>query len=486
MATSRKLCRSKLILRNLLNLGPLIRSILSIMETLQFDLYENMSDPERLRQGEVKSYAAKPDGSMIYESRKSDHSVTVERLLWIDGWEQSIENEEGLTPKQEMTLVVLKIVVTSHDPETRFGHVKATIMFEDPSPHGSENEPKVEAWAPFHDEERWNFTTADIKKTTRTEGSANLGYNSSQISGGRVKEGEVTWVQQDFDAGRSNPEPSSRTGHRNGVSWAVEQNATQSRGVTQQIWTAVLLSRRTRSPYLVKFQIDVRAGTVKEFVNKTRRIFGMPPGTTKPFLVTPWESDICNYEGHDIIKSVDRNNLGKLRHLVDTANLNVRWGPKYETKTQPASPDAERDARSLPAAQASELRVDHGLKLEDLPGGNTGREDIAPMPTHPSVSTTAAAAPTAVHSSSQPHTTTLSPVAGSHVPAPAGASGCPGMFIGWHHVPHPSLPPNLDSGRLAALESRVAQTEARLASQEATIMQLREVLFAKTSHSAGP
>lgn len=436
---------------------------------MRFDLHENLSDDAVLRQGELKSYAKKKDGSMVYESRRSGHSVTVEHLLWLDGWEKTTGDGEAVFHEQEMTLVVLKLVITSEDPDTRFGFMKVTIVFEDPSDDGAENEPHVEAWAPFHSEERKNLTTADIRKTSKTEGNLNIGYNGSQISAGHSREQEISWVQQDYEAARSSVQGSPRTGKRNGVTWTVEQNPRQAKGVTQEIWTAVLISRRTTSAYRVRFQIDVRAGSVQEFVDKTRRVFGMHPGSTRPFLVTPWDQTICEYEGRDIIKCIDRGNLGRLRHQKNSTDLNVRWGPKYELEPNTSSEDLKKEGLDR---RVSEEEPDQRSKLDDQPGIN---KTMLP-PSHPSVS---ASTPAPSSSSALPQVSGLPHHSAGKLSDAAGLSTLPPLLIGWYQGATPIVPRNTDLERLTALESRVAQLEARLASQESTIWQLREAMASK-------
>jgi hypothetical protein len=55
----------------------------------------------------------------------------VERLLCVDGWEETTGEGEHLKRKQEMTLVVLKFVLATKAHSERFRSVTATLAFQD-------------------------------------------------------------------------------------------------------------------------------------------------------------------------------------------------------------------------------------------------------------------------------------------------------------------------------------------------------------------
>ncbi|RFU78594.1 hypothetical protein TARUN_3637 [Trichoderma arundinaceum] len=307
---------------------------LSTTKPLQFDLYYNRNHEATLYSGEVKSYAVKERGSAIYDNRKSGYTVSVERLLWVDGYEGSPVGDESKTSDREMTLVVLKIVLASHNPHIKFSFVKASLGFEDKDYKLDQglSEPRVEAWAPFHSVERWNPLISHQKKSNKLDAGVKLGYSGADLSGGWGSEGEAAWDRTVFDQGRSNAEISPITGSRNGVTWVLEQNDLENAGVSQEFWAAVLLSRNTPDPYLVQFRIDTRVGTLEDFKNKTKNFFGLHPSRTKPFQVTPGKNTVCNFEGNDIIKGVDLKNLGRLRSPENRSRLDVKWGPDYKVE----------------------------------------------------------------------------------------------------------------------------------------------------------
>ncbi|KAL6894695.1 hypothetical protein GGI43DRAFT_386290 [Trichoderma evansii] len=264
-------------------------------EPLTLDLYHIENDRQSIESGSLKSYETKEGGSAVYAHQKSGYAITVERLLWVDGWEKTTINGEDDVHGQEMTLVVLKIVLASNDRKRKFARAEVSLAFEDPNA-GGENKPTVLAWAPFHKTERWNASQAQHTKSDKKEGSVKLGYSGVDVSGGWSREGTVSWTQMAFDQGKANAQISRITQNRNGVTWSLEHNNIENAGVSQEFW----------------------------------KLFGLKPDKTKPFLVTSWKNIIYNYEGKDIKKCIDVNNLGKLVDPVVNSRLNVKWGPDYQ------------------------------------------------------------------------------------------------------------------------------------------------------------
>ncbi|KAL8943002.1 MAG: hypothetical protein Q9211_001151 [Gyalolechia sp. 1 TL-2023] len=424
---------------------------------LDFDLYYISNHEAALQAGAVKSYGVKEGGSAIYDRRESGYTVTVERLLWVDGWEKTTMNGEQRVRGQEMTLVVLKIVLASHDPNRRFAYVKASLTFEDSNyekTHGK-NEPVVEAWAPFRTQERWNPSVANLKKTDTKDGKLEVGYSGVGLSGGWGIQGEINWDRTAFDQGRSNSESSRITGNRNGVTWVLEQNQLENAGVSQEFWAAVIVSRPTVDPYLVKFQIETQIGTIENSKQKLKEFFGFNPSKTRPFRVTPWSKRVCNFEGKDIIKSIDLDNLGKLRGLKQSTELDVKWGPNYKIDI------------STPAEQASELSKDNIITGESA-------EDVSPASTSRSASLTTPALPVPISDAAAASPITLPSAASGLLQVPQ--SSLPPLMIGWYN---PTPTTNTESGRLTALEARAAQTESRIAAQDSLLLQLQQDLIAK-------
>ncbi|PNP56059.1 hypothetical protein THARTR1_03584 [Trichoderma harzianum] len=201
---------------------------------LSFDLYEHLNHEATQRSGSLKSYEIKQHGGAFYDRNKSGHSVTVERLLWVDGFEQPTVDGENSTAKQEMTLVVLKITLAPQNPKKKFRYMKASLTFEDTEESGV-NEPQVQAWAPFHTMTRWNKTVAHHTKSGKKEGSVKVSHSGASATAGWSSKSEVFWDRTAFDEGRSNATISKKTGNRNGVTWVVEQNNFQKDGVPQEL-----------------------------------------------------------------------------------------------------------------------------------------------------------------------------------------------------------------------------------------------------------
>ncbi|KAL6819770.1 hypothetical protein V8C40DRAFT_276341 [Trichoderma camerunense] len=277
---------------------------------LKFGVLNNRNHEATSSSGEVKAEWVKEKRDTIYENRKSGYTVSVERLLWVDGNEGCPLEGESTISDREMTLVVLKIVIASHSPNVKFSSMKASLMFEgaDNKRHHGLNEPQVEAWAPFHSAERWVARMPYEKGIEVNIGPGSAGVNASV---GREKTKSKAWDQTFFTEGRSNPEISPVTGCRNGVT-----------GILQEICVAVLISRASLEPYHVRLQIDTRLGALEDLKNKTRQFFGLNPNMAKPFLVSP---------GKNV--SIDLKNLGRLRDQGDSSRLNVELGNYYKIET---------------------------------------------------------------------------------------------------------------------------------------------------------
>ncbi|KAL6793706.1 hypothetical protein GGI42DRAFT_363628 [Trichoderma sp. SZMC 28013] len=301
-------------------------------KSLSFDLYEDLNHEATQQSGSLKSYEVKQHGGAIYDRKESGHCVTVERLLWVDGWGYSTVDGENTKSEQEMTLVVLKIVLAPQNPKKKFRYMRASLIFEDIEESGV-NEPQVQAWAPFRAMTRWNKTVAHHTKSGKREGSVEVSCSVTSATGSWSSESEVSWDRTAFDEGRSNSIISQKTGNRNGVTWVVNQNNIENAGITQELWVAVLLSRPTAEPYLTRFEINTRVGTMEDFKNKTRAFFGLDPDRTKPFKVTPWVNQLCCYEGKDIMKCIDINNLDTLRCASNGSTLDMKWGPNFQIET---------------------------------------------------------------------------------------------------------------------------------------------------------
>lgn len=266
---------------------------------------------------EVKSYKVRKESSKIYDNRKSGHTVTIEKLLWVDGYEGVSLEDESKTSGLEMTLVVLKLVFAPDNPRVKFGYVRVFMEFEDTNykRNRGSNEPTVEAWAPFHSVGKWNSSLSHEKESEKLHTGVNVDSTA----------GEVAWDRTVFDAGLSYAMVSRETRNRNGVTWVFEQNGLEKDGILQEICVAVLISRVSSEPYLFRFEIDTQLGALEDLKSKTKQFFGLNSNNTKPFLVSPGRNVVCNSEGKDIIRSIDLKNLGRLRDQRDRCRLELKW-----------------------------------------------------------------------------------------------------------------------------------------------------------------
>ncbi|KAL6693304.1 hypothetical protein J3F84DRAFT_401184 [Trichoderma pleuroticola] len=423
---------------------------------LSFELYENLNHEATQQSGSLKSdYEVKEQGGAIYERNKSGHIVTVERLLWVDGLEQPAVDGEKSTAKQEMTLVVLKIVLAPQDPDTKFWYMKASLTFGG-TDKSSANGPQVQAWAPYKRMETWNSTVARHTKSGKKEGSLEVGHSAASATGSWSSEREVSWDRKFFNKGRFNATINQETRKRNGVTWVVDQNNLENTGIDQELWVAVLLSRPTAEPYWANFEIDARVGTVEDFKNKTRRFFGFGLGKTKPFMITPWVKEVCWYEGKDIKKCIDTDNLGALRSADDCSMLDMKWGPKSQRPGNSwATTDLSKDSLSKTdlskdSLSKTDLSKDSLSKTE--PVSKETLDQTANPAEEPAIPVTAE---------------TIQPQPQLNLPPSVVAWYCPGSMAG------------MDSNRLTGLEERMAQLEARLHEQDSTIIALQQKLLEK-------
>ncbi|KAK4244137.1 hypothetical protein C7999DRAFT_44151 [Corynascus novoguineensis] len=398
---------------------------------IEFGLFEHLNVEAATSQGSLKAYDLKDGGSALYSERRSDYSVLADRLLWVDGYETTTPVGNEVKRGREMTLVVLKLVFSSVEPGAKFEHIRATLRLRGHDERTShQNEPEIEAWSPFRTMERFNRAVAQRETTNAGEGGAKIGYSGVEFSVGCSRENKISWELTDFDEGSSNEEFSNVTQRRNGITWFLKQNKLLNQGVTPEVWVSVLFARPSAKPYVVDFELYVRAGTLREIENRTKRFFGNAPGRTTSFSMTPWKQTICNSEGKDILKEIDLGNLGKLRDPALRTRLNVKWvaGPAYED----ASSDSPEGGSHRPAAMPQKLESPQPADKAMADG--TAQND-------PSLRQT------------------------------GGTSG--GVRLS-----HFSLDRLAQvEARIAQAEARVAQVEARMALQDMTILQLQQKIM---------
>jgi hypothetical protein len=444
-------------------------------EDIKFPLFQHQNAPAAAAQGEVKAYHVKEDGNEIYAKQESDYSITVQRLLWVDGLEKTHEwttdRKTGQHVKKEVaresTLVVLKILLCSFNPDEKFQWMTTTLALEDAKPGGKDH-PQLQAWAPWRKLDRRNEIVAHREKMERVEAGAKVGYQGVEISAGTSREGKISWDQTFFDEGHSAEVITD--GKRNGVTWFGKQNRLDDQGVKREVWVSALFSRSSSAPYLVKFNIYAHAGKLSEFAQNTKKFFGLGDGETKAFSITPGKNQICKDEGTYIRECIDISDLGKLRDKELSSNLVVAWGPDHQNPSHTAP----------------------GIKAERAPeDSGTGPKRTSELAAEKSDSTAMAEA----HSRNKAMLKVVSdgelppnpPLAATPTPGRAqmqaamqfGQSGPSGLLPGDWYNRASTATVNTDYARLVALEGRAAHSEARIADQDMLILQLQRELMAK-------
>ncbi|KIW34369.1 uncharacterized protein PV07_01148 [Cladophialophora immunda] len=315
----------------------------------QLDLYEYWDTEEQAKKGGVKTFEVKEEGGLIFDSGKSDYAVTVERVLGVDGSGEAMA-EDGKTHTAQMTVLILKIVVAAK-PGCRIRSVEATLRLDNPK-GGSQPNPVVQAWAPFRKLQLTNPTAAKIKQTSNTTVGAQATYQGAGFHTDHSRGYEIDFERTYYDFAYSTPCMDPTSHKRAGVTWYMEQNDLQNSSVLLETFAAILFTRASDGPYLVRFDIDVRGGTLYDFSNKLKRAFGLGPGHTKPFLVHPSPNPkVRGGEGNDFLLGIQnlKDDLGKLRAEHDSTGLKIvrksgQGGSAEEEPTQPGSDNAENEA----------------------------------------------------------------------------------------------------------------------------------------------
>lgn len=191
--------------------------------------------------------------------------------------------------------------------------------------------------------------------------------------------------------------------------------------------------------------MKINGGTLQDLVDKTKRGFGLNPNNTKPFLVTSWKKQVCNYEGEDIRKCIDLNNLGKLRQ-GDRACLDVKWGPDYEYQQT----NTLKPATAVTTNDSEATEVEGGVENVSLIQGYPPEALPAVFPTPPRQLPPGETPPAPVLPSFQPPS--APPTVSDQLQALQATGASPPVLMSWCN-------PNLtaDPGRLTALEARAAQ-----------------------------
>ncbi|KAM4054822.1 hypothetical protein HRG_005643 [Hirsutella rhossiliensis] len=280
--------------------------------------------------GGLKSFKTKDGGLVYYADDPSGFTVSVERLLQVDGFEDSKK-------KQRMTLIVLKVVLASNDEDQRIRHVTFSMEFQDRILR-KKAEPRLLAWAPFDSMVRTNKTKVDVEEkvavNAKLAGGGGGGGGSAEGSAGYEK--KISWSQTYFDSGHAYPIMDKDTQERCGVRWVLASNPKEVGCVPPGITAAMLLSRTSDEPYLAKFNVRVTGGTFYNLVRNIETVVGVKPGSTKPYKVTPSKSPIKRGEGESLfnLARLKPHSLGKLRGKGELTDLTFVWGDEPVAKDE--------------------------------------------------------------------------------------------------------------------------------------------------------
>ncbi|KAH6982582.1 hypothetical protein EDB80DRAFT_248761 [Ilyonectria destructans] len=343
---------------------------------VNLDLHEKWDTAEEAEKGGVKTFTPSPDGGLIFDSGKSDYVVTVERVLGVDGWEKTTEDEGDKTHRQLMTLIILKIVVTRKNANCRVRSVTATLSFENQKT-GPKANPVIEAWAPFREIKLTGATTSQITQTDQTSGKGGVASHGANVSAERSRTTEIAFERTYYDMAYATPRMNRESNQRGGVMWYMERNEVQRSNPPPETYAAVLFSRDANAPYVVNFDIDVRGGTTYDASNKLKRMFGLGPGYTRPFLVkpSPGKPMVRGGEGRDFLLAVDGERLGSLRDKDDSTGLNImrRSGKPLaaqEGMWQGVGPEAEdKSKKAEGGGDDFEEEGDEAAEEDDAWGG---------------------------------------------------------------------------------------------------------------------
>ncbi|KAK3307831.1 uncharacterized protein B0T15DRAFT_390981 [Chaetomium strumarium] len=401
--------------------------LLDPSKDFSFPLYTDPAADPDFEDGRLRyQYEVLPGSVPIYHKEDTDSTLSVQRLLWADGW-----LDKDQKPSKEATLVVLKFVflsTPSSESETKLQSVTAALRFLDPRG----DDPEVVAWAPFHETERFNRVVAHHETANKTGQAIDVGYEGSKVTLEHSSEGSVSWDRTCFDEARV-VHTFNDKGRPNGVKWWLKQNHLQNQGITPEFWAAILVSRASSSPYTVRFTMTGRTHTFRDFKLTAKEAIGLrKDGSKFPVTPNPGQATWCNLEGNDIIKCVDLGHLGKLVDPKSSTKLNVNWGPKYQLGAGEAPESEPQENQGLVDANkeetAEELRTDSSRHHHFGAGSDRGGE------------------------------------APSRQAAPRGA---------------PAPTPCADVARFTSLEARMAHLEARVTAQDTTILQLQQAQLDK-------
>ncbi|KAI0423858.1 hypothetical protein F5Y09DRAFT_326192 [Xylaria sp. FL1042] len=389
------------------------------------------NQPNNQGNGAFKSERKGGDrGQLIYGKDDAVYDLTVERLVWIDGWRGSVTGDNRNQNRDEMTLVVLKFVLDTKTRDTKVGFASAELRFKSEDQNGKD--PEVVAWGPFRYPETWNPTVAQRRINVSVE--ANVGADQASLGVGT--ENETSWDRVDFDSGRSKKlfNLKKEDAGPNGVMWKVKQNELHKQGITPEFRVAVLISRPSPDPYLVDFRLDAHTGTISHLKSRVGNKLGFQGGSSHFWRARPRQGskDNCYGEGVNIAKSIDVENLGSLiTNPNDNENLNPKWLNAFGRFELPK---VKTDSKPLDAEPRMNVHIKAAMGADDR----------------------------------------LSAVTEEDKERPQSSASHPGFE---NSLPIQTTPLRaIDHTRLVSLEIRAAQCEARMAAQDQLIFNLQQIV----------
>lgn len=332
-------------------------------------------DDSSFRDGATKcTYEGSQSGQTIHQDQSSGCSVTIERLVWVDGW-CGQPDKDG--KDNAMTLVVLKLgfYPEEYDALVRYASVELKLIAD--TKDGED--PQLVAWGPFRRPEMWNVT--DTHKRTSVTPSVQLsgGGAGQQVTVGVSGTKEMSWDERFSDYGLSSPKGDAKNSKTSGMSfftkgkdkdkdksrafnavlWQVFKNKLRKRGITPEIRVAALFERPQPSVnknYRAVIKVTAHTSLIGQKAYRVMRRLGFERSDTIKWAVEarPGKIDHCYSEGLDIIKDIDLTRLGKLVDSKDRTNLDPEWLNKWDRVETVAPAAATATATATATTTATE------------------------------------------------------------------------------------------------------------------------------------
>ncbi|KAF4460274.1 hypothetical protein FALBO_12950 [Fusarium albosuccineum] len=437
------------------------------------------------RDGAVRA-TFKGDGSVptLFVDETSNYYLSVERLLWLDGFRGGVARAEAdEKPEDEMSIVVLKLVFQRSSRDSKVTFAVTQLRFQSIKKGGKD--PEVVAWGPFNRPKTWNHSTAQRRVNVKTELGGGGGGAGQNFKLGVVREDETSWEQPDSDRGISHQLTSRTKGTRHGVLWMLTQNQHHDEGITQDMRVAVLLRRpQPKEPYLVTLRLEAHTGTIGTWWSKGQHLLGLSGGDKVVWEATPKPGNKagCYAEGVHIAHSIDLANLDALlQDPRDSTNLKSDWlnledrleVPKAVATSEPEAKTEPVGGAKAVSMSSSGVGADMEMRWEQA-AATTDQSTCAP-PLQGSVPLVGVAR-VAVGVPAPVGDQALAGDSARDPEAPIGPRHEAGLFTSTSSL---SGVDHHGYQRLVSLEARAAQTEARLAAQDQLIFKLQQALASR-------